>query len=461
MDVPLASELAPVAALVIGCILTALAFGPSWIHLAYRLPRMHAIIDTAIGIVSLLLAYLMYGRVQALHRQRDFGLAFALGFSGFVSLFAAISQGISSRPLGRFAVWTPTIGRLLVALLFAAAALMRDAEIPKPARTSLFALGIAAAFLALMLVVAAASNQLPWSNELSVSPRDAKPLFVGPGLLLAAQVVMLIAYLVAAIGFSRRRGIDGDLMTWLASASVLFALANVNYLRFPSIFSDWIYVGDLLRLGGVLLLFVGAAREISSYWTRAAAMEERRRLAHDLHDGVAQELSYIAAVARRLDSRGGGEDVRRMLDAAEHALDESRLVISTLAGRGEPLDQLELTIRDSAHRHNIEVCFEVAGSKQIPAQFVDPLSRIVREAINNAGRHGRASRVDVTLRADDSIELRVRDNGTGFDASIPRGGFGLVSMRERAAAAGGSFSVESSPGDGTTIIVRLPWASAS
>ena len=124
IEAPLASELVPVAALLLGGGLTALSFGSPWVHLAYHLPRMHAIIDTTIGLVSLLLAFLVYGRVQALGRLRDSVLAFALGFGGAVNLFAAVTQGISAKPPGRFAVWTPTIGRVLVAGLFVTAAVM-------------------------------------------------------------------------------------------------------------------------------------------------------------------------------------------------------------------------------------------------------------------------------------------------------------------------------------------------
>src|SRR5205085_3819133 len=129
IEAPLASELVPVTVLILGCIVTALSFESSWLHLAYRLPRMHAVIDTTIGLASLLLAYLVYGRVEALGRQRDAVLAFALGFGGIVNVFAAVTQGISSAPLGRFAVWTLTIGRLPVAVLFAAAASAPDAPV--------------------------------------------------------------------------------------------------------------------------------------------------------------------------------------------------------------------------------------------------------------------------------------------------------------------------------------------
>src|SRR5689334_14286788 len=78
VEAPSSAELVPVVVLLSGLLLTILSFESHWINLAYRLPRMHAVIDTAVGLTSLLLAYLVYGRVQALGRQRDVTLAFAL-----------------------------------------------------------------------------------------------------------------------------------------------------------------------------------------------------------------------------------------------------------------------------------------------------------------------------------------------------------------------------------------------
>ena len=462
LEAPLASELVPLAALLFGCVLTALSFGSSWVHLAYRLPRMHAVIDTAIGLVSLLLAYLVYGRVQALGRQRDSVLAFALGFGGIVNLFAAVTQGVSSAPPGRFAVWTPTIGRLLVAVLFAAAAVMPAARLRHQVRFSTLAVEVTVPFLALMAIVGVVSAHLPWSPELAISPKDAsKPLFVGPGLLLVAQVLILVAYSAAAWGFSRRRSEDGDLMTWLASGCALFAIASLDYFAFPSIFSDWIYVGDVLRLAGMVLFLVGAAREISGYWRRSAAMEERRKLAHDLHDGVAQELAYIASIARRLEGDVPVRDARRLADAAQHALDESRLVISTLAGAGNPSEQLAMTARDAAHRYDLGLVLDLPTQLDLPANAVEALLRILREAINNAGRHAHATTVRVSLQVGEVVALTVADDGEGFDATEATSGFGLTSMRERAEAIGGVFAITTAPREGATIEVEIPWRSAS
>ena len=117
LEPPRASQLVPASALVLGCVLTAASYKSSWVHLAYHLPRMHAIIDTTIGLVSVLLAYLVHSRARAMGAGRDYVLVFALGFGGLVNLIAAFTQGISSMPLGRAEVWTAMIGRLDVALV--------------------------------------------------------------------------------------------------------------------------------------------------------------------------------------------------------------------------------------------------------------------------------------------------------------------------------------------------------
>jgi signal transduction histidine kinase len=456
LELPRASQLVPISTLILGCVLTAASYKTSWVHLAYRLPRMHAVIDTTIGLVSLLVAYLVHSRARVLGRQRDYMLVFALGFSGFVNLIAAVIQGVSSMPLGRAEVWTTTIGSLDVALLFAAAALIPDVRLQRIVSVRKFVFALATAFVLLMVAVAVASTRLPWSPDLAISPRDAsKPLFVGPSLLLIAQGVIAVAYSVAGWSFGRRRTERDDLRTWLASFCLLFALASVDYLAFPSIFSDWIYVGDILRLAGVVLLLVGAAREISRYGREGAVLEERRRVARDLHDGVAQELAYIATMARRIERAPSARFAQRLADAAQHALDESRLVISTLAGAGNVSEQIAMTARDAAHRFDLEAVLDLPEVVDLPAEVVEALLRIVREAVTNTGRHAHATAVTVSLAVADRIVLNVSDDGDGFDVTQPGVGFGLTSMRERAEAIGGVFTVTSAPGCGTSIRVEV------
>jgi signal transduction histidine kinase len=185
-------------------------------------------------------------------------------------------------------------------------------------------------------------------------------------------------------------------------------------------------------------------------------MEERRRLARDLHDGVAQELAFIATMARRLERDTGAQNARRLADAAQHALDESRLVISTLAGAGDPAEQLALTARDAAHRFDVAVIVDVPQDVNLRPEVTEALLRVVRESITNAGRHAKATTVRVCLSVAPNVALVVEDDGQGFDPARQTPGFGLPSMRERAEAVGGTFSVSSVVGEGTTVRVEMP-----
>ena len=178
------SQIVPLLALVLGAALTAASYKTSWVHLAYRLPRMHAVIDTTIGLVSLLLAYLVYGRVQVLGRQRDYVLAFALGFGGVVNLFAAVTQGVSSMPLGRFEVWTddarPVARRAAVrggrdhtgSRRKASGCGPRHSSARSPSRSVADARIVAVASIASALVGPISRSRRPTASN---------PLFVGPG----------------------------------------------------------------------------------------------------------------------------------------------------------------------------------------------------------------------------------------------------------------------------------------
>jgi signal transduction histidine kinase len=147
--------------------------------------------------------------------------------------------------------------------------------------------------------------------------------------------------------------------------------------------------------------------------------------------------------------------------AVERALDESRMAIAALT---RPLDEaFELTAAQCAE----EVCrrfdtgleLDIETGVDASPETRDALLRILREAVSNAARHSAASHVRVLLRRSDGLCLRVEDDGTGFDTTdLGRlsGRFGLISMRERAEALGGTFAVVSRLQGGTSIEVILP-----
>ena len=289
----------------------------------------------------------------------------------------------------------------------------------------------------------------------------------GHDAALAMQLILVALYAFAAIAFLRRAERDGDaFMAWLAVAAVLRVFAGIDYAFSPSLERGWVYTGDVFRIGFYCALLAGAGAEVTRYWQAsrdAAVLDERRRIARDLHDGLAQELAFIVRRAKRaLEGRARPADTVQIANAAERALDESRRVIATLTRPlDEPLDVvLSEAVKGVADRVGATVALALDPGVHVSADVREALVRIAREAVTNAARHGDAGLVRVELENGTGLKLRIVDDGRGFDAAATarqrrRGGFGLVSMSERAKAVGGTLHVASERGAGTTIEVEL------
>jgi signal transduction histidine kinase len=191
----------------------------------------------------------------------------------------------------------------------------------------------------------------------------------------------------------------------------------------------------------------------------AAVDEERRRIARDLHDGLAQDLAFISLKADDPASVDEpAEALRRIASAAERALAVARLAITALT---EPLDAnvLESACRAAQDvvRLRPDLQVETAGVEFEATRFErETLQWIAREAASNAVRHGRATCLRIRSAPHDARLLRIVDNGCGFDEKDARPGLGLQSMRQRAQAVGGALMVRSLVGVGTVVQVELP-----
>jgi len=213
----------------------------------------------------------------------------------------------------------------------------------------------------------------------------------------------------------------------------------------------------------------GTAAALSQRLLRAHE-EERTRLARELHDDVTQRLARlaidVAAVERQARDRAvrdGLQQVREglaRLSEDVHAL-SYRLHPSVLEDLGL-VEALEAECARFSRQESVPAALEVDGLPEpVPIESALCLYRIAQEALRNVSRHARARSVAVTLRgADDGVQIAVRDDGTGFEATAPRHrrGLGLSSMRERAHLLGGELDVESVPGEGTTIVAWVPLA---
>jgi len=197
-----------------------------------------------------------------------------------------------------------------------------------------------------------------------------------------------------------------------------------------------------------------------------AAMQERQRLAQNLHDAVNQSLfsaGLIADVLPRLwdrdqdEARKSLDDLRRLTRAAQA---EMRALLAEL--RPSALtdtdlgDLLHLLGNALSGRINIPVAVIVAKEVILPAEIQVAFYRVCQEALNNIAKHAKASRVDIDLKHEGAaIELHIRDDGRGFDPEQTLSGhYGLSMMRERAEAAGALLSVTSQPGHGTELIMQ-------
>jgi signal transduction histidine kinase len=214
-----------------------------------------------------------------------------------------------------------------------------------------------------------------------------------------------------------------------------------------------------------MLVLIGSVQEIfahSRLLATAAVLEERRRVARDLHDGVAQELAFIHAQAEALRPPSAvGPQLELIASAARRALDESRRAIAALSTQADQrLDVLLAQLaQDVEARHDIKVHLDVQATAEMPRHAREELLRIVREAVANAARHSRGSSVRVSLRDGDSLVVHVRDDGHGFDVDEARrvpGRYGIASMGERAMALGGKLRIHSEPGQGTLVEAVIP-----
>ncbi|SEG08378.1 Signal transduction histidine kinase [Thermomonospora echinospora] len=182
----------------------------------------------------------------------------------------------------------------------------------------------------------------------------------------------------------------------------------------------------------------------------AGVSDERRRLAAEIHDTIAQGLTGIIA---QLQAAEDGEHVRRATDLARESLREARRSVRNLAPTHLEHDSLPEALKKitdgKAH-------LTVTGTAEpLHDELEAALLRIAQEAVANATRHAHAERIGVTLSyMDDEVTLDIRDDGRGF--TRPTRGFGLTAMRERAERVAGTLEIESEPGRGTAVSARVP-----
>jgi len=218
----------------------------------------------------------------------------------------------------------------------------------------------------------------------------------------------------------------------------------------------------------ILSLYVEHAR-LYQQAERLAVMEERQRLARDLHDSVTQSLyslTLFAETGLRAAVAGDLEHVEayfgRLAETAQDALKEMRLLVYELRPPALEREGLVGAIQrrlDAVERRaGVRARVLADATIELPRAVEEGLYRIAQEALNNALKHAEATTVTVRIGIlDGRVELEVSDDGVGFDcdAIANGGGMGLVSMRERAEELGSALQIASAPGRGTTVSVSV------
>jgi signal transduction histidine kinase len=221
----------------------------------------------------------------------------------------------------------------------------------------------------------------------------------------------------------------------------------------------------VLEEDDVLLTVVEDVTDEITAEQEAAAVEERERLARDLHDAVTQTLfaaSVLAQASPRMmekDPAIAQQNFQRLAMLINSALAEMRTLLLEL--RPDKLQEQDISqlfgllVESIRARTRANVSLTIEESCSPPEEIAVILYRIAQEALNNVTRHTRASEVIIELRGDDEeIRLSIKDNGHGFDPQeIPAGHFGIGIMQERAESIGADLEILSHTGEGTVVIV--------
>jgi len=198
-----------------------------------------------------------------------------------------------------------------------------------------------------------------------------------------------------------------------------------------------------------------------------AVVEERNRLARELHDSAKQQAFAAAAQisgVRTLISRDPAAAEAHLIEA-ENIIDQLRQELTSLIFELRPAafnsqglaPALEVYTAEWSRQNNIGSELRLKGERTLPLEIEQALFRIVQEALANVARHSLARNVEIALLFDlDHLILTVSDDGQGIDPNNQRAGFGLRSMKQRTEALGGQFTIDAAPGRGATLTCNVP-----
>lgn len=216
----------------------------------------------------------------------------------------------------------------------------------------------------------------------------------------------------------------------------------------------------LSRIAGSAVTRVRLHRRLQSI----ALLEDRERIARDLHDSVIQDLFAVGLGLQGIseqvsDGRAATtlEDAIDRLDKAVEALRTYIFHLRSIRGRLQLDDRLQELVSRMGSAYPTAVTLEMGVTGLPSERLEDEVVKIVTEALSNALRHSGGSHIEVVVDGDDEwCRVIVRDDGSGFDSGVATAGMGLANLSTRSATLGGSVEISSSPGSGTVVEARLP-----
>jgi signal transduction histidine kinase len=455
----------------------------------------------AASLAALALArYRESGRLAGLFQSSAFLL---LGWLALINVAIIVSKvelrfGLS---LGgepeQLPIYVTTIARLMagtILVIGGAAALNVVRRAPRVRRTLLMP---AVALTVVTAVLYLVRSQLPNFDSLLpafVGPEGIKamidePSFSGPlpdvtGLAVLIQAISVGIYLVGALFYRRSYLRDGPVADgYLALAMLIGAFAEIHFLFYPGVYAGLVTTSDALRLAFFVVLLLGINAESRSDLralrvayaaldrlrlseAERATLEERTRVARELHDGLAQDLWFAKLKHERLvpfvpdEQLGLASEVTEALDSA---IAEAKQAVQTMRAEDDRDVSLEellgRAVNDFAGRSGVRADFSAADLPRslTPRTQVEVL-RVLQEALTNVRKHADATVVRVNAEVGDGqLQLSVVDNGRGFRPGETSGdGVGMQGMKERARLMGGELRVVSEPSAGTALHLTVP-----
>jgi signal transduction histidine kinase/ligand-binding sensor domain-containing protein len=336
-----------------------------------------------------------------------------------------------------------------------------------------------------LVEMVADGRALDWSNIPRIDPGSGRLQIRYSAIHLSAPELIRYSY--------KLDGLDSDWVVAGSRRNVSYDNLHHGHYRFniraelpgaPPVVNSWefemlprFYETIWFRLICALMLAAAGwmvyqlrVQQIRSRF--ALVLQERARLAREIHDtltqafvGIASQLDVVDMRMRRdIDAAHSSLDLARRM--AQHSLTEARRSVMDLRAAALDDHDLAAALKSGsllwAEGSGVEVDVEIKGeSGNLPEDVAHHILRIAQEGVTNVLKHARATRVALKLRIEQGmLNLRVRDNGCGFDShnvfAAAKGHFGLIGMRERAERLGGELRLESRPGEGTELDVTVP-----